>query len=269
MSVITGIIRRLEKLERATKRLGARDALQVTSDPILRLTGLRGYWPMSAFDDAGNAADLAGFDAAVTELTYNGNPVYNYDGLAPYIRLDGIGDWLNHVDAAHYDIEGDESYVGVPGLTLGGWFYIEDDAGDQVLMGKYPGAPGNRSYWLAARGTIADDPAEFRMGDDGTNTDAVQLVGYSVDTWHFIAGRFDDADAGQELKVWIDNTTNTAATARNTIFDGNADFTIGALSGGGSWLLTGRASHCWLCAAALSDECIHAIFQQQRSLFGV
>jgi len=254
-------------LERATKRLGARDALQVSSDPILRLTGLRGYWPMSAFDDAGNAADLAGFDAAVTELTYNGNPTYSYDGLAPYIRFDGVGDYLSHIDAAHYDILGTEAFVGVPGLTLGGWFYIEDDANAQGLITKW-GAAVHRSYYLWADPSAAGDPATFQITDDGTNWDDVSLAGCTIDAWHFVAGRYDDSDAGAELKVWVDGDSDTAATARDSIFDSDAAFMIGAREGPITYL-TGRASHCWLCAAALSDECIHAIFQQQRSLFGV
>ena len=264
-SVIAGIIRRLEKLERISQRLRARDALQVSVDPVLRLTGLRGCWPMDAFDSSGDAQDCSGHGH---HLGYNGNPVYSYDGLAPYIALDGTGDYLDRGDEADFDILGTESYVSVPGLTMGGWFYPEDDTTDQHLIGKWNGV-GNYSYVLRLRGDVASDPARFYISDDGTNTDSVSITGIVVDTWYFIAGRYNDADAGEELKVWLNADNETAATARNSIFNSNADFTVGAVSGGGSGLYTGRASHCWLCAAALSDECIHAIFQQQRSLFGV
>lgn len=234
---------------------------------ILALPGLRGFWPMSSYYSGGDAADLAGFDAVLTRLTYNGNPVYNYDGLAPYIRFDGTGDYLSHIDNAHYDILGTEAYVGMPGLTLGGWFYIEDVANAQGLVAKYGGA-GTRSYLLWVRGDIANDPAQFVISDDGTAVDSVFLVGYTVNTWHYIVGRFNDADAGAELKVWFDGNSNTAATARNAIFDGAAAFTIGSLSGGGS-LMTGRASLCWLCASALSDTQVLSLFHQQCAMYGV
>ena len=49
------------------------------------LTGLRGFWPMSALASGGNAFDLS---ANVRTLTYNGNPTYDFDSLAPYIRFD-------------------------------------------------------------------------------------------------------------------------------------------------------------------------------------
>jgi len=262
--VTTGIIRRLERLERVSRRTGARDALQVSVDPLLRLPGLRGIWPMAACDSSGNAQDCSGHGH---HLTYNGNPVYGYDGIAPYIAFDGTGDYLSRADEADFDILGTESYIDTPGLTLGGWFYIESDANAQGLMTKW-GAGAHRSYYLWADGSSVGDPVLFQISDDGTNWDDVELAGYTIDTWYFIAGRYNDADTGEELKIWLNAETETAATARNAIFNSDAAFMIGAREGPLTYL-TGRASHCWLCAAALSDECIHAIFQQQRSLFGV
>lgn len=86
--------------------------------------------------------------------------------------------------------------------------------------------------------------------------------------WYFIAGRYDDSLAGEELKIWLNADTEIAAATYNSIFPSAADFVIGGAHGGTN-LLTGCTSHCWICAAALSDEHVQAVFQQQRSLFGV
>ena len=234
------------------------------------LTGLRGFWPMSAFESGGNAFDQSGNGRT---LTYNGNPVYGSGvdtsgGLAPWLRFDGTGDYLSRTDEAGLDILGTETYVNVPGLTMGGWFRPEDDASDDVLMGKWSAAAGNFSYLLGAYGTVAGDPVRFYMSDDGTNTSVVTSAsGYTTNTWYFVACRFNDADTGEELAIWLNNEKTTAASARAAIFNGNADFQIGAASGAA--LFTGRASMCFLCAAALADATVWAIYQHTRALFKV
>ncbi len=239
-----------------------------TITPFLELPGLRGFWATSAYDDVGNLADLAGFDAAVTELALQGNPVYNYTSRGvSYCRLDGTGDYFSHADSAHYDILGTEAFSGVPGLTLGCWTYVENAANTQNLIAKWA-PPANRAYRLYADGAVANDPVIFAMSDDGINADNVQLVGYSVNTWHFVAARFDDAQTGAELKIWLDNASNTAATARNAIFNGNANFTVGA-SSAGAQLLTGRISRAFLCAMSVSDNQIESIFHRTRGAYGV
>jgi hypothetical protein len=233
------------------------------------LTGLRGFWPMSAISSAGNAFDQSG---NVRTLTYNGNPTYDFDGLAPYIRLDGTGDYLARTDEAGLDILGTETFLaaGHRGLTLGGWFRPEDDTNTQMIMSKWGAAGGGQfSYVLELRGADAGDPVRFGISDDGTNSDSVDsTTGYSTNTWHFCAGRYNDADTGAELAVWNNEEMTTAATARAAIFNSNADFRIGA-RGDGTLLYTGRASLCFLCAAALADATVWAIYQQTRALFKV
>ncbi len=52
----------------------------------------------------------------------------------------------------------------------------------------------------------------------------------------------------------------------DVLFDGTADFCIGSLSGGGSYL-DGRASMCFLSAVAVSDAIVSAFYQQTRTMF--
>jgi len=233
---------------------------------MIGLPGVRGVWTMGACDSSGNAQDCSGHGH---HLTYNGNPVYGYDGLVPYIAFDGTGDYLSRADEADFDILGTESYIDRPGLTFGGWFYPEDDTADQHLIGKW-GAVGQDSYVIRLRGDTGGDPVRFYISDDGTAANSVTGPDVTViNTWYFVAGRYNDADTGEELKIWLNTSTRTATTAFNSIFNSNAAFTIGATSGGGSRLYTGRKSFCFLCATALSDAIILNLYARTKSLFGV
>ena len=246
---------------------------------IQQLVGLRGFWPMSAVDSGGNAEDQSGHGRT---LTYNGNPVYDQDlafarSLAAYIYFDGTGDRLTRADEADLDITGLETYFyaaattagAAGGITMGGWWRPEDTTNAQHLISKWSAAAGNYSYVLLLAGNVANDPVQFYISDDGTNTSNVSsTTGYSADTWQFFAGRFADGDTGEELAVWNNDEKTTAATARASIFSGNANFGVGARADG-AYYYTGRAALVWLCAAALPDVTIWTIYQQTRALFGV
>jgi len=232
------------------------------------LTGLRGFWPMSAVSATGAAFDQSGNGRT---LTYNGAATYDYDGLAPYYHVAGAG-FLSRVDEAGLDILGTEAYIaaGHRGLTLGGWFYPQDIATDQMIMSKFGAAAGGQyGYALQVSGTVANDPARFIISSTGANAAFVDsATGCSVNTWQFFAARFNDADVGAELAVWNNDEMTTAATAFAAIFNSNADFRIGS-RGDGTLLYTGRSSLCFLCAAALADATVWAIYQHTRALFKV
>ena len=230
------------------------------------LTGLRGFWPMSAVSATGAAFDLSGNGRT---LTYNGAATYDYDGLAPYYHVAGAG-FLSRADEVGLDILGTEAYIaaGHRGLTLGGWFSPQDNTVADSLIAKW-GAAGQRSYILQLRGDVAGDPIEFYMSDDGTASSGVQSTnGFTINTWHFMAARFNDADAGAELAIWLDDTMTPAATARAAIFNSNAALYIGSDVGAAN-LYNGRTSMCFLCAAALADATIWALYQHTRALFKV
>jgi len=242
-------------------------SLRSAASVYLVLPGLRGFWPMSSMGAGGSAYDLSG---ATRTLTYAGSCHYEYDGLIPYLRFDGVGDYVYRTDEGNLDILGTEGYVksGQQGLTLGGWFWPDDITNAQGLISKW-GAAGNKSYLLYLRGDVAGDPVYMYICDDGTNFDSVSSAsGVSIDTWHFMAGRYNDADTGEELAVWINEEKTTGATSRNSIFNSTAPFNISGTNSGSS-LFHGRASMCFLCAMALSDEIVDYIFQSTRSLFGV
>ena len=230
------------------------------------LPGIRGFWPTSSFGQVGaNDYDLIDLSGQGRHLTGAAAPLYGHDGLAPYVEIDGTKDWFHRATESGFDILGNEAYVVEPGITAGCWFYPTDIAGYQELLSKW-GAAGQRSYSFAYAANFGGDPFQFTMSDDGTNTDFVRNPNTTLNTWNFGVGRFNDADAGEELAAWVNTIKTTAATARPSIFASNASFMIGS-STGGTGLFTGRISLAFLCASALPDYMINALYGHTKAMF--
>jgi len=232
---------------------------------ILGLPALRLFYPMSAVSNTPEILDLSG---SGQDLTVNGNPVLNSYGLAPYIDLDGTGDYLSHIDNTHLDITGTETYIApaINGLTIGGWTRIDVRANYDRFMTKW-GVATTRSYQLL-QDLAANKAMLFEVSVDGTAIVTVTADAGVLTTgvWHFVVGRFVPSTS---LDIYIDGEkfTNVAGIPAS-IFNSTAAFVIGAIAGG-TGTMDGRASMCYLCAAAHSDDIIDHTYQQTRGLFGV
>ena len=229
---------------------------------MLGLPGLRGLWPMSVFDSGGNAQDVSGHGH---HLTYNGNPTYNVDGGVPYIDLDGTGDYLSRADEADLDITGGEAYVAAPGLTLGGWFYVDAQDDYDNLMGKH--ASGSQVSYRLQLSSAANARFGFVITTDGVTDIALSSASGSVPTgvWRLCVGRYIPSVSMHTFVngAWTSLTTGIPAS----LHSGTAPLEIGSRAA--SALLDGRGSLCFLCASALSDATIDRLFQTSRGLFGV
>lgn len=248
-------------------RLGRLESIErgIIHYQFTTLTALRGFWPMSSVDENGDTYDLSEQDRV---LSINGNPTYDYgSGIAPFLEMDGVGDYLSRADEPGLDITGTETFI-LPssrGLTIGGWFFPGRLANEEALIGKWDDSTNNQSYLLEK---LANDRIRFYISDDGTAEDTVtDDVDIEQDRWNFIVGRYDPST---ELALFVNGRTiPTAGTAMASIFDSNADLNVGAHDNGGASLLQGSASHCFLCAAQLDSQLISALYQQSRSLFKV
>lgn len=232
--------------------------------PFLALPGLRGFWPMSAFQSNGDAFDQSGNGRL---LTYNGNPTYNFDGLAPYIDLDGVGDVLSRADEAGLDILGTETYVAAAarGLSMGGYFYFNNAAAAvENCIAKWNIAGNQRAYRLV-RNAAGNGAVE--MSSTGADFPGVVGAAIGAGTWTFMAGRFDVAN----VYITVDDVTTSAASGIAALFNSNAPLLLGArgTAGAPTELMTGRESLCFLCATFLPDGIINSLFQQTRGAFGV
>ncbi len=243
-------------------------ALGQAVSSILALPALRAFWPMSSIDYtvASRARDIAG---GGYHLTDNNAVLFGHDQLAPYAELDGVNQYLSRADggAANWaDITGTEAYVVAAqrGLTLGGWFYFDNVAGgSEVTISKDAAAP-NRGYFMRRNGA---GTARFAITVDGaalTVIDSTVTIGAAA--WAFMIGRFVPSTS---IDVYINNVkASNIAGIPASQFDNAAFFAIGARSTPGSYI-DGRASLCWLCAAALSDSEISALYHNTRKLYNV
>jgi hypothetical protein len=259
-----------ETLDRRIRNLEAIEQGVFTGNTLasfMALPGLVGFWPMSSVQrSTGNAYDLSGQGRT---LTYNGNPAYSYyNGLMPYIDLDGTGDFLSRADETDLDILGNESIytTGAAGLTLGGWFWADTlGVGSAGLIGKYTTTGNQRSYLLFVVSSTVG-PA-FIISGDGTATDsATHPSAVATGGWFFAVGVYIPSTS---VSIFVNSTKTTNSTSiPATIFNSTAALQIGAFSAGTA-LLDGRAALCFLCANALSDELITSLYSQSKPLFGL
>lgn len=232
---------------------------------FLGLPGLRGYWPMGAFDSSGNAIDQSGNGRT---LTYTGNPGHNFTTQgASYLDLDGTGDFLTRADEAGLDIIGTESYVNsvVRGLTIGGWFRQDTLGAVDGLIGKWTDSGNQQGYLLL---TVAGDITFAISSTGSTSTQYVHPTTISATTWYFIAGRFDPST---EMAIFLnDDKQVTTTSIPASIFVNSAALQVGVYNAGAAGTtLDGRVSNLFLCAMVLSDTAIDNIFQGTRGFYGV
>jgi hypothetical protein len=260
------ILRRLVQLERRHDDLVLPEKSPDLVSPFLALPMLRGLW-VASVDSGGDWYDVSGHGH---HLTYNGDPVFGYDGLVPYWDLDGTGDYFSRADEADLDITGVEAYVAAAamGLTMGGWFYPDSVVANTFngVMTKIDIAGNQMSYWI--NGYDAASRVYGGMSSLGTAASSVQVFAGApaAGDWHFWVLRFIPST---ELAFFDTGTWHrVAAGIPASIHSGTADFYIGQRTAAGTeW--AGRAAICFLCAAACSDAQISSAFNQTKAAFRV
>lgn len=218
------------------------------------LPGLRGFWPMTAFNSSGGALDLSG---NAHHLTSDGLPIFF--GQPGFAALDGTDDSFSHADTAGLDISAAESYIdpSMRGLTMGGWFRVPD-AAQTASMSKWADT-AQQAYKMGF--------TNFHISQDGSASNFVYFSSqpYIADAWHFFVGRFDRS-AGT-LDMWCnEERADQVETAYTAIFNSTEPFRIGRQQTNFSEC---DPSHCFLCCSALSDDVISSLFEVSRGLFSV
>lgn len=230
------------------------------------LPGLRFFAPMSIVGASGQAVDLA----LGNSLTNNANPLFTYLGFAPLCLYNGSTQYHSIADNSAHDIIGNEAYISgtKQGLTIGMWVQADSLGATSIMFAKGTTTGNARAYGLSKLNT---DNFRFFVSDNGTNTFTATDTGtFAVDTWYFVAGRFDPST---EVKLWVGssagltsftNTTSIPAALNNSA----TGLAIGAQADGTSFSNI-RASMCFLCAQALDDYYIKALFEGTRKVFGL
>lgn len=232
------------------------------------MPGLRLFCPMSSSDENGDAYDLSEQDRTLTIAA--GNPKYGAGtgSVEPWIRLDGVGDYLSRADEAGLRITGTEADIAATnnGMFCGAWVRFENNIGAQeVIQAKWVTGTNDRS-WLLER--TAAGAADFSISSTGLAvTSTVSLAGALITpgTYKFVWGMFDPS---ANVYVGVNDQYNVAASADASIFSGAAQFTVGA-RGAGLGLATGRFSHVFLSAMYLPIVYPLMYYYQTKAMFGV
>lgn len=266
----------VQKLTDIGRRLDTQELPEKSSDlisPFLALPPLRAFWPMSAVDYTNpQAKDLGG---GGHHLTNNNVATFGYDPnrvLVPCIFLNGTTQYLSRADggAANWaDIVGTEAYILATqrGLTLGGWFWTDTFSGLDGFMAKGGAVIANLSYSMFLRNAAPFTTLRCEIYSGGVASTVDATVTMSASAWHFLAFRYKPST---EIKSWVNSSTATNVVAiPASITDSTGAFEVGRFLNNNANALDGRASLCFLCAAALSDAAISSLFQQTRGAFGV
>lgn len=231
------------------------------------LPGLRGFWPMSAFDSAGYPQDLSGNGNHVDVVA--SDPAFDLYGLAPFSEYDG-NDAFGVTDRADFDITGIETFVtqNLIGITVGCWTRLETLQKSGFIC-KWDSAGNQRSYaldWWDNNNTFT-----FHVSDAGTwatQENVESSYAELVDTWYFVVGTW--STAGFEIFVGAANdgalTKDTAATTHASINTGTANLNLGVWNENTDYL-DGDLSLCFVCNALLPDYLINALFGHSRWMF--
>ena len=227
---------------------------------FLMLPGLRGFWPMSSYDGT-LIYDLSG---QARHLTRNA-VTHQWLGLVPTgFFAAATTRYLYRADEAGLSITGTEGYMsaGYAGMTLGGWIKNSAAGSTETFISKWVTAANQRSFILSKNAT--ENP-QIAISTDGIVTTLHAATGtITAGEWTFVVGRFTPSTELATFTNGVKETTVAAIPA--SIFDSTAQFEIGRLGTAANYY-TGYGSLFFLCAAALPDYMIQALYQHSRMLF--
>lgn len=222
-------------------------------DLFVRLPALRAYWPMSVAKSASSIADHSG---ASVHLLKTGNPTLGFDGNA-YIQLGVATDYM-YSTLSGFEFTGTETWVdsSIRGLTVGGWFWA--DATPALNGGLITKDAPNPQRGFALVWNTTNSPL-FLVSLSGTTAILATHQVQSLNTWHFIVGRFTP---GGEIAIFVNGVkvTNTTSIPAS-INISTQNFEIGRYIGDDSRILEGRARDLFICSAALSDATLSNLYQ--------
>jgi hypothetical protein len=129
-------------------------------------------------------------------------------------------------------------------------------------MSKWYETGNQRSYALFKD---AANNLTFIISDDGTNEYSIAdgAANYDDSKWFFVVGRFDPND---ELALFVNGTWYTDTTGiQAAIYDSTEAFEFGRKNR--TDYLDGRMCDSFLCACAVPDVFIEAMYAHTKSMF--
>jgi hypothetical protein len=221
-------------------------------DVFVRLPGLSHYYPGGI---RGATGDLIDHSGAGTGLTETGSCPTGYDGNA-YVKIGGGTNFLSNSGVGQ--ATGGESWIdsSIHGMTIGGWVEVDVQGGLSAGIVTREAASPQRGWallWNVA-GT-----ASFQVSGNGAAIVSAISAPTSINTWHFIVGRFTPST---EVAVIVDGQKATNIVAVPALINvSTASFELGRYVQNNGRILDGKVRDLFICRAALSDEQIEQIRQ--------
>lgn len=222
----------------------------------LLLRNLRLFVPFTSVDENGDAYDLSGQGRVLNNnnaITYASTSIMTYANL-----VKASSQFFNRPDEAGLDITGQ--------LTIGGWFWFNALGAQEGFVGKYNTNGVNQRVYLLYKTNV--EAMRFIVSSNGTATTTVTSTVTGVNNnWYFMVGRYTPST---ELAVWVNGTKTTNLVAIPASLSNQASsFWVGQDGSAGGSYLGGRAALVFLCATALEDCFINALFWHSAPWFGV
>jgi len=190
--------------------------------------GIQAYW---TFDESsGTASDSSGNG---NTLANNNTTAYAAGQINNGVDLEASStNWMSIVDGSQtgLDLTGD--------LAASFWIKMESQpsSGNQmVIFGKFTSSGDQRSYSLRYKNDGGTPKIILLVNDDGLGASSEDLAftqTLSNGTLYHVAVTWDASTSTAEC--WVDDSSLGTVTGTVTsIFDGTADFTVGAVNSGG------------------------------------
>lgn len=219
-------------------------------DIFVRLPALVGYWPTGirsggiVIDHSGSGKHLA--QTGVCQTGFDGNSFVH------------LGDGTNYLSntSSLLSVSGLEAWVepGLRGLTVGGWFWVDETPATRSGLVSKDGASTDRGYAL---GWFTGDEPFFLTSGNGASVQIATAPSSSLDGWHFLAGRFIPS---VEIDVFVDGVKTVFTTAiPSSLYGSGQDFELGRHNNDNSRIIHGRARDVFICAANLSDDLLEEV----------
>lgn len=164
--------------------------------------------------------------------------------------------YLSRADESGLDITGD--------LTLGCWVYFDAESTDVEtgIISKWYETGNQRAYVLYKS---AANVLTFSVSDDGENVFSITDFGanYVDSQWFYVVGRFTSITEMALFVngLWYREPITSPATLKNS----TEAFEIGRYNR--TNYLDGRVSHAFICAYAVPDRFICAMFAHSRAMY--
>lgn len=220
----------------------------------LALPNLRGFWPMSSADNTGAMYDMSEQGRTLTWVAPVATGIYN--NRVPYSEFNATSN-LFRADEAGLSVTGS--------FTIGGWFWVDTSvAASMYFIAKFGTGTPQRSFLLQLLAGGAIRGVVNSSGASAQNVICDTTATILPNTWNHVVMNFTPSTS---VIIWVNGVAQTfTTTIPASLFDSTANFRIGANDDAG-FVLDGRATLCFLCAAALPDTLLQELYAATRRYF--